>query len=359
MAIETDFSFAQVIPKTARLRPDAPVDLLGPLRPMVGPKPTNPQQDAKRKWKGHGFNLIWRPNFNGEFGDKQHFLQLNLTDEELDFTEITGTGIANRSFFEPTITLGGIAYTQAIKDSFDQSGQHFEPGVWAHVPETAHPKVQSTVVRMGSIPHGTTINLQGTASVATTAPIFGPASITPFFGSTDDGKTHLFEILEEDLNRCSDSRTERKRLAGLTPDHLKNPNLFLSDALAEQTVLSTTILSLTSDTTSPGFIPEAGGGTANIASLAGGRTPNGSSNALATVVTTTFWIEQVRDKDGAEFEQMQYTQRVLLRFSRLNWPHITVATLRPVQRDGPSDDRTESGALRGGRPSISAGPSSI
>jgi hypothetical protein len=339
MPIETDFSFAQVIPKKADAeeRLVAPVDLLGPLRRMVGPKPTDPRQDAQRKWKGHGFNLIWRPNFPFEsddkpFGDKQFFLQLNLTEEELDFTEITGTGIANRSLFESTIALGAIAYTQSIKDSFDHSGQHFEPGVWAHVPETAHPKVQSTVVRMGSIPHGTTINLQGTATRAT-KPIFEPASITPFLDK-DDG-THLFEIRdEEDLNRPSHSRTERKRLAGLTPQHLKNPNLFLSDALAKQTVLSTTVLSLTSSTTSRS-IPDAGGGTSNIASLAGGRTLNGSSNALATVVTTTFWIEHVRDEDGAEFEQMQYTQRVLLRFSRLNWPHITVATLRPVQSDGP------------------------
>ena len=108
-------------------------------------------------------------------------MQLNLTDEELDFIEITGTGIANRSFFERTITLGGIAYTQAIKDSFDQSGQHFEPGVWAHVPQTANPKEPSTIVRMGSIPHGTTINLQGTATqTVATKPTFDPASITPF-----------------------------------------------------------------------------------------------------------------------------------------------------------------------------------
>lgn len=343
MPIETDFSFAQVIPKTADAeelrrgdgaRLVAPVDLLGPLRPMVGPKPTDPEQTAKRKWKGNGFNLIWRPNFPFEsedkpFGDKQFFLQLNLTEEELDFTEITGTGIANRSLFESTIALGAIAYTQSIKDSCDQTGQHFEPGVWAHVPTTTHPKIQSTVVRMGSIPHGTTINLQGTATRAKT-PMFEPASITPFFGNKDDGDTHPFSIREEDLNRCSDSRTERKRLDGLTPEHLKNPNLFLADALAKQTVLSTTILSLTSDTTSPGSIPDAGGGTANIASLAGGKTPNGSSNALATVVTTRFWIERVRGEDGTEFEQMQYTQRVLLRFNRLNWPHITVATLKPV-----------------------------
>ena len=108
-------------------------------------------------------------------------MQLNLTDEELDFTEITGTGIANRSLFEDTITLGGIAYTQAIKDCFDQSGQHFEPGVWANVPQTANPEEPPTIVRMGSIPHGTTINLQGTATpLVATTPTFDPASITPF-----------------------------------------------------------------------------------------------------------------------------------------------------------------------------------
>ena len=206
---------------------EAAVDLLGPLRPMVGPKPADPKQDAKRKWKGHGFNLIWRPNFDrsegSEFGQKEFFLQLNLTEEELDFTEITGTGIANRSLFEDTITLGGIAYTQAIKDSFDQSGQHFEPGVWANVPQTANPEEPPTIVRMESIPHGTTINLQGTAThLVATTPTFDPASITPFvINSPDDGKTGLIhQPFEEDFTRDSPSRTEKKRLPTLTPAHL-------------------------------------------------------------------------------------------------------------------------------------------
>jgi len=329
MAIETDFSFAQVIPGEEAFEP---VDLLGPLRDMVG-QPADPKQDAKRKWKGHGFNLIWRPNFNNEFGPKEFFLQLNLIDEELDFTEITGTGIANRSFFEPTITLGGIAYTQAIKDSFDQSGQHFEPGVWAHVPQTANPKEPPTIVRMGSIPHGTTINLQGTATcLEATKPTFDPASITPFIiGMPDDGKTGLVpQPNEEDFNKDSQSRTKRERLATLTPAHLTNPNRFLSDALAKQTVLNATVLRLTADTSPAGSIPDVGGGTANIAFLTGGNPPTGGPNANAPVVTTTFWIEQVRDEHGAQFAQMQYTQRVLLNFGGRSWPHITVATLRPV-----------------------------
>jgi hypothetical protein len=301
---------------------------------MVGPKPAHPEQAAQRKWKGHGFNLIWRPNFDRQFGHKRFFLQLNLTDEELDFTDITGTGIANRSFFEHTITLGGIAYMQAIKDSFDKSGQHFEPGVWAHVRQTVNPEEPSTVVRMGSIPHGTTVNLQGTAThTVATKPTFDRASITPFIigdAIPDDGASGLVSFPEEDLDTDSDSRTERKRIASLTPDHLKNPNLFLSDALAKQTILSATMLSLTSDTSPAGSVPCEGGGTANIASLTGARPPTGGSNASAHVVTTTFWIEQVRGERGEEFTQMQYTQRVLLHFDGLSWPHITVATLRPV-----------------------------
>jgi len=336
MAIETDFSFAQqAIPRGDFSAKSAKVegDLLGPLRPLVG-LPKDGDQQAKRKWKGKGFNLIWRPNFGGEFGPKPFFLQLNLTDEELDFTEITGRGIFNRSLFEHTIKLGGIAYTQAIKDRADQTGQHFEPGVWAHVPPTANPKEPPTIVRMGSIPHGTTINLQGTATPPmATKPTFDPASITPFVGNTDDGETALVHhLFEEDFRRDNNlSRTCKSRLPGLTYYHLKNPNLFLSDALVNQKVHSTTILRLRSDTSRVGSIPDVGGGTDNIASLTGKGAEHrgGGPNAAAPVVTATFWIERVTEKDGTEFDQLQYSQRVLLNFEGANWPHITVSTLRP------------------------------
>ena len=84
MAVETDFSFAQEIPGLAVAGVGPPPDLLGLLRPFVG-KPAG-GKDAKRSWKGTGFNMIWRPNFGGEFGPTDFFLQLNLTDEQLDFT---------------------------------------------------------------------------------------------------------------------------------------------------------------------------------------------------------------------------------------------------------------------------------
>jgi hypothetical protein len=132
--------------------------------------------------------LIWRPNFNGQFGPQDFFLELDLTNETLEFLDITGsTGIANRGLLQKDVHLGGLGYLQTIFDRFDNSPQHFELGVWANVDKTDNPDEPPTVVRMGSIPHGT-INLQG-SSFEAQRPQFETASITPFkIGSRDDGK---------------------------------------------------------------------------------------------------------------------------------------------------------------------------
>ncbi|MDB5575057.1 MAG: hypothetical protein JWR80_233 [Bradyrhizobium sp.] len=321
MPIETNFSFQQIV-RSTRLGA-VPEDLLGLLRGFVGNQPAKKPQ---RSWKGPGFNMIWRPNFDGESGPSRHFLQLNMTEETLEFTDITGGGIANRGLLQKDIALGGVAYIQSIDDSFDNTGQHFEPGVWAHVPKTDNPNEPTTVVRMGSIPHGTTINMQGTAFTVP-QPRFDTSSITPFrIGSPDDGATDLVHFPEEDLSIPSASRTNLARVASLTQAQLSNPNLFLSQAIAGQTILSTTVLIITSDSTPPA-VPDAGGGVDNIAFLVGTA---GGPNANVPRVTAIFWIERVKDAYGYEFDQLQYTQRVLLDFGGLSWPHVTVATLRAV-----------------------------
>jgi hypothetical protein len=120
------------------------------------------------------------------------------------------------------------------------------------------------------------------------------------------------------------------RVASLTPEQFKNPNLFLSEAIAKQKIVKTTVLQLSSVAPDQGIRPprpDVGGGVANIAFLEGqGGPPTGGPNAVARPVTTTFWIEELADGSW----QLQYTQRVLLNFSGLSWPHVTVATLRPV-----------------------------
>jgi hypothetical protein len=183
---------------------------------------------------------------------------------------------------------------------------------------------------MGSIPHGTTINLQGVA-FQVGQPQFDVSSITPFqIGSPDDGQSGLVPFPEEDFTQDSPSRTDRVRVASLTPEKLKNPNLFLSEAIAKQTIVKTTVLQLSSVAPDPTIrppSPDVGGGVANIAFLEGkGSPPSGGPNAVAKPVTTTFWIEELADGSW----QLQYTQRVLLSFNGLSWPHVTVATLRPV-----------------------------
>lgn len=331
MPIETEFSFAQGPlgqAMTQGVAVDAkPVDLLGHLRAFVGPAAAG---KAQRTWKGTGFTMIWRPSFPTQPDAPDFFLQLMMTTETLTFTDITGSGIANRGLLQPDILLGGVAYLQTVEDSFDETGQHFEPGVFANIPQTTNPDEPATVTRMGSIPHGTTVNMQGTAFEAP-EPRFATSSITPFrIGSADDGQTGLVHFNEEDLSKPSTARTDLARVAGLTQALLSNPNLFLSQALAGQTIKRMTVIDVFSETNA-GTTPDVGGGTDNIAFLVGkGAPPAGGPNADAARASSTFWVEEVTDAAGETFFQLQYTQRVLLNFSGLSWPHVSVATLRLV-----------------------------
>jgi hypothetical protein len=261
MGIETTFTFDQKPSSSDKGR-----DLLGPLRGFVG-------NHHRHTWRGKGLNLIWRPNFGNESGPLDHFLQLHITDEILSFTDVTGkSGIANRGAHQKSIFLGGLAYLQTIYDGYDHSGQHVEPGVWANVPATANPKEDPTVVRMGTIPHGATFNLQGTAATITSKPQFDIASILPFkIDSPDDGHTGIVALEEGVLPiaKPSLSRTPASQLPGLTDAQFANPNLLLSQVIDQQTfVRPTTVLKVTSDTSAQS-VPDVGGGTENTAFLTG------------------------------------------------------------------------------------------
>ncbi len=329
MPIDTDFKFANFETPVSRpfglLAESVHPDLLGDLRGFVGPS-------AKRVWTGAGYNMIWRPNHK-QSGAKDFFLELNMTEETLDFTDITGSGIANRGFRQSDIALGGLSYLQTISD-IKRGPQHFEPGVWVNIPATTDPAEPKSVARMGSIPHGTTVNMQGFSLTVPSPfkPKIDPASITPFtIGSPDDGKTGLVHFPEEkSIAMAMPSRTPLSDVVGLDDHHLADPNLFLHDALASLTCLATKAIVVTSEVKAappppapPS--PSAGGGSASIAFLVGSAA---GPNASAARSSATFWIERVRDQHGLEFDQLQYTQRVLLNFNGLSWPHITVATLR-------------------------------
>lgn len=314
MAINTTFAYQ---PKIDVDEPaDGDPNPLGLLLDLVG-------SGTGRTWTGTGFNMIWRPNFGGKSGPTDFFLELNLTKERIDFTPISGP-IPNRGLLQTDINLAGITYVQQINDSFDNSGQHIEPGIWINIPTTTNPAETGTVARMASIPHGTTINAQG-RSITAPQPLIKPVSITPF--KIGDPST-LIHFPEEQLGTPSVSRTDLTRVSSLTQAQLDNPNLFLTQVLSGQTVLSTTVLIISTDSTIAGSVPDVGGGSDNIAFL-NGKPPSGP-NAVVQSVDAIFWIETIQGLGGApNYLQLQYSQRVLLNFNGLTWPHITVATLQP------------------------------
>ena len=219
-----------------------------------------------------------------------------------------------------------------MTDAFSGVGQHFEPGVWINAPSSTHPAEPQSVTRMGSIPHGTTVNLEGVSFVAPT-PFIADTTITPFtFGSPDDGATGLTPFPEETLTNVTNSRTATANVPGLTQTILSNPNSLLKDAIVGQNITQTTVLIIASN---PALMPPPGGplpahateggGLASIGFLSGGLATGFNAKVLAT--TAIFWIETVQNTDGTSFLQLQYTQRVLLLFNGLVWPHVSVATL--------------------------------
>jgi hypothetical protein len=139
-----------------------------------------PLQDFIGSWSGLGFNTIFRPSQPSTGSD--NVLQLNLTTESLVFSSGLGS-IPNRGEVQPDIFLNGVSYLQTVNDVTNPGqsvGIHFEPGVWLSVPATTDPAITTpSLVRMGSIPHGTTILAQGTSTTVPGAPTIPSVNITP------------------------------------------------------------------------------------------------------------------------------------------------------------------------------------
>jgi hypothetical protein len=361
------FHFDPVDPiHLADVAPVSPPDL-GPLAAFVG------------AWKGNGFNTIFRPDSTETptplptpaGGD--NVLELNLTAESLSFSPSLGS-VPNRGMVQGDVFLNGVPYLQAVSDvtTAQPVGIHVEPGIWIAVPSTSDPaEPTQTFARMASIPHGTTINAQGTASTTPGVPVIPPVDITPFFSSS--GQRIRFP--SQTASALGTARIPQD-LTGvpITQAMLDDPNSVLRDHIASQHIVSTTTIIISTSPPQPLF----GGGTDNIAFLLGfagaTSTPNSSGqNAQTLIMNATFWIETVEhtivvppfakppakpielraeeQTAGAPVTnftvlppvpiprpfpitfrttQIQYSQTVILNFNGLSWPHVSVATLVPA-----------------------------
>ena len=298
------------------LKPELAVNpaLLQKLRlPILAPT-YGVLEDLVGTWVGTGFNVIWRP-FN-PLTESDRFLELNLTNEKLEVSKIDGA-IPNRGLLQGDIDMFGVTYVDQISDANLNAGLHFEPGIWARVPATTEPAQGESYVRMASIPHGTTILAQGRSTTVNSAPTIPATSITPFIKGNPSG---LITFAEQDLSQVTQFRTTGPGLTGITQPMLDDPNSVLRAVIAGQTITQTIQLDVDTLPLTPGG---TNGGTANTVFL-GGTAPN-TENAFSVDVHATFWIEKLQGQTS--FTQLQYTQKVLLNFNGLSWPHITVGTL--------------------------------
>src|SRR6266545_4877679 len=286
MELAADFSFQPLPPIEDPVALASVADPLGPLAGLAG------------KWSGRGFNVIWRPDHTP---GQDRFLELNVTSEQLAFEKIPGK-IPNRGLLQPDINM--------------HAGLHIEPGLWISVPATSDPKEASTVARLASIPHGTTMVAQGTAGTSA-APSIPDISIKPF---PIGDPANRIDFPEQTLTTPSSFRTSGAGLTGITQHMVDNPGSVLRSAIAGQHIHATTRLHVSTSNA-----PLPGGGTANTAFLKGAAD---GPNADAASVRATFWLETIQgDPDP---RQLQYSQIVMLNFNGLSWPHITVATLTKV-----------------------------
>ena len=363
LAVPVRFKYGEV-PSLMKPRPVAAAPNLGPLAAFSG------------TFSGNGFNTIFRPDSGTTptplpipaGGD--NVLELNLTQETLSFAKSLGSVPNRGTGAQADAFLNGVPYLQSISDvtlAGQPTGIHFEPGLWVIVPPTTDPAEGQTVTRMASIPHGTTVLAQGTFTTIAGKPTIPAVDITPFAIGNPANKLRFPSqtAAANGTARIPQDLTSFIAAGTITQAMLDDPNSVLRDHIASQNIVSTTIISISTQQPAPMF----GGGTPNIAFLQGD--PAQGPNAQTVLMTATFWIETVEIiiivppfEAGAppmsiegdpghpslplptfllhppfpiprprpikiHMTQIQYSQTVFLNFAPLTWPHVSVATLVP------------------------------
>ena len=320
-------------------------------------------------------------------------LELNLTAETLSFSNSLGSVPNRGENNQADVFLNAVPYLQSINDvtSGSATGIHFEPGLWLAVPATTNPNEPFTVARMASIPHGTTIIAQGVALPAIAGkPTITPVDITPFIPPNNKITFQNQTATNKTTRRIPQDLTALIASGRITQAILTDPNTVLRNQITHQAITQTVVIEISTKPGSPPLsggplptgnnpsAPKFAGGTSNIAFLLGQANPppgGPTSNANAVQMDAVFWIETVvydvqvpaipagtppivvdpvqkgsvpvvpsfvaaipfvpgKGFSGGTVKvattQIQYSQKVLLDFNGLSWPHVSVASLVPA-----------------------------
>ncbi|MBE0620230.1 MAG: hypothetical protein IH605_06530 [Burkholderiales bacterium] len=274
---------------------------MGPLTRLQGTwqSPASPNQ---------GWNVIAVP---GPAGDG-FVLEIIPYQETLTFSPVVVAG--NRGPFvggnETVQSIVGLLYEQVITSVCDNAPckqRGFPSGTQIHAETGLFLNLTNQgagfgIARLSTIPHGNSLLALGNSSQTN----------NPGTGFIPDNST----LPHPNPNPGLDGYFDRYGPPFLFPNFdTGNPNAFLRTAISAQSFSSLTTLEFST--------ANATGGVLNI--------PFIKSNIDTTQVDATFWIEELT---GGGL-QLQYSQNINLVFPPtgskvpVNWPHVTVNTLRP------------------------------
>lgn len=276
---------------------------LGPLAPLMGTWTSAP---------GQGWNTISVPAPRKDSKGHGFLLEVIPYVETLTFRPAVAAGnrgpVSSGNQTEQQI-VGLIYQQEVISDCSTDfcAARGFAKGVEIHaetgmilLTDNANPSV--SVARLGTIPHGNSILLLGSATTAPGAPNIGELNTastlldgTPTPPGYDEFQGPQFPNFNQD-----------------------DPNTTLREAIKGQDIIETTTLSLTTEGSTGGIL--------NI--------PFIDDHINATKMACTYWIEKVKGPNG-DYYQLQYSQNINLVFPPaggggaplINWPHTDINTL--------------------------------
>ncbi|MCX6467118.1 MAG: heme-binding protein [Pseudonocardiales bacterium] len=296
--------------------------------PDLGPFALLPGTWANRPGlPGRGWNMIALPFAQpaGSTFRPNYRLLLNQYDEVLNFTLVDkavpnrGIGPVGGVVVNTDQTVVTLDYEQGIRqikaDDFPRSGLagapdlaiHHEPGLFLNMLDQID---GPDIARLATIPHGDAALALGTATAAEGVPAIPTVNALPIGVDQDvDGNPYLLPY-----KHFRDAPFE-----GLFDP--TDPTALLTAANQDPAITIHRTTKLEFDTT------VATGGIHNIPFIV--------SQANASEMKSTFWIQEITDASGAAGLRLQYVQVVQLDFfprsdggpGRIKWPHVSINTL--------------------------------